>query len=67
VPIEIIRAVLGSGEDLGRIVDQLAELADEEGGPDNITAVLVDVLDAAAAAEDAAAAVTLGAAGLVKT
>jgi serine/threonine protein phosphatase PrpC len=66
VPIEIIRAVLGSGEDLGRAAAQLAELANEEGGPDNITAVLVDVLDKTAA-EDTAAPVTLGAAALVKT
>lgn len=45
VPDETIREVLGSGDDdLARTAERLTRLANSAGGPDNITAIVVDAL-----------------------
>jgi PPM family protein phosphatase len=42
---EALREVLGSGADRDAVVDQLIELANEGGGPDNITCIVADLVD----------------------
>jgi PPM family protein phosphatase len=59
VGAEAIRDVLVSAADPGEAVRQLVALADEAGGPDNISAI---VIDASEVGNEPAAAVTLGAA-----
>jgi len=61
VPDDAVRGVLESGDDLPRIIEQLTALADSGGGPDNITAIVIDV-PGHAAHGNAARPVTLGAA-----
>jgi serine/threonine protein phosphatase PrpC len=46
VPLEQIHAVLSSSGEPGETADRLIELAIDQGGPDNITVVVVDVHDA---------------------
>jgi len=60
VPDDAVRGVLESGDDLPLIIEQLTGLANSGGGPDNITAIVIDV--AGSTAESAAPPVTLGAA-----
>ncbi len=60
VPDDAVRGVLESGDDLPRIIERLTGLADSGGGPDNITAIVIDVVGSTA--ESAAPPVTLGAA-----
>ncbi len=43
VPTGDIRVALESGNDLAQITERLTDLANTAGGPDNITAVLIDV------------------------
>jgi PPM family protein phosphatase len=45
---EGMRQVLETGDDLARIVERLTGLANNAGGPDNITAIVIDVLDSSA-------------------
>jgi PPM family protein phosphatase len=59
VGAEAIRAVLVSASDPGEAVRQLVALADEAGGPDNISAIVIDVSETGS---EPAAPVTLGAA-----
>jgi PPM family protein phosphatase len=59
VGAEAIRDVLVSAADPGEAVRQLVALADEAGGPDNISAI---VIDASEVGNEPTAAVTLGAA-----
>ena len=44
VPEQAIREELEAGDDPARIIDQLTELANRAGGPDNITAIVIDAL-----------------------
>jgi serine/threonine protein phosphatase PrpC len=50
---EALRDVLDEVEDRAAAVQRLIELANEGGGPDNITCVVADLLDAGADGEDA--------------
>jgi PPM family protein phosphatase len=59
VDTEAIRDVLVSAADPGEVVRQLVALADEAGGPDNISAIVIDVSETGS---EPAAPVTLGAA-----
>ena len=61
VPDDAVRGVLESGDDLPRIIEQLTALANSGGGPDNITAIVIDV-PGHAAHRSTARPVTLGAA-----
>ncbi len=61
IPDHAIRGVLASDDTLTRIIERLTSLANSAGGPDNITAILID-LPASPARQDAAPAM-LGAAG----
>ncbi len=58
---ETMREVLESGEDLARIIEQLTGLANSAGGPDNITAIVVEAISDSAAGKTAKP-VSLGAA-----
>jgi serine/threonine protein phosphatase PrpC len=60
VPDQAIRDVLESGDGLTRIIERLTGLANSAGGPDNITAIVIDV--PGRSAHKSAAPVTLGAA-----
>jgi protein phosphatase len=48
---EIMRQVLASARSAGQAVDQLVSLANESGGPDNITVIVVDLREAEASPE----------------
>ncbi len=61
VPDETMRDVLESGDDLARIIERLTGLANSAGGPDNITAIVIDAPDSSARG-NAAPPITLGAA-----
>ena len=49
VPDQAIREEMETGDDLARIIEQLTELANRAGGPDNITAIVIDALGSSAA------------------
>lgn len=66
VSAEAIRVVLASGADPGAAVRELVALAEDAGGPDNISVIVIDVLDDAAE-PGTAEPVTLGAAAGVLT
>ncbi len=62
VPDETMLDVLESGDDdLARIIERLTGLANSAGGPDNITAIVIDAPDSSARG-NAAPPITLGAA-----
>jgi protein phosphatase len=64
VNTETIRGVLTSAADPGDAARQLVALAEEEGGPDNISVIVIDPGENDG---DLAAPVTLGAAAAVLT
>lgn len=53
VPIQEIGAILGSTDEPSDAVATLIEMANEAGGPDNITCVVVHALDSSASDEEA--------------
>ncbi|MDL4773334.1 PP2C family protein-serine/threonine phosphatase [Actinomadura xylanilytica] len=62
VDAQRIYEVLTAEADPARAVRRLVEIARENGGPDNITAVIADVVEAEHVNEDGAAPITVGAA-----
>ena len=50
VPEDAIRSALGAADELAKIIESLIALAIDAGGPDNITAVVIDVLSSPACA-----------------
>lgn len=61
VPDQAIREEMETSDDLTRIIERLTRLANNAGGPDNITAIVIDVL-ASPAPRSAALPAVLGAA-----
>jgi PPM family protein phosphatase len=61
---ETIGKVLTAVEEPAAAVEQLIELANEGGGPDNITCVVADVVDRPAPEQEEEAAVVVGAAAV---
>jgi protein phosphatase len=59
VPDETMRGVLESGDDLAQIIERLTGLANSAGGPDNITAIVIDA-PGSSAHGNAAPPITLG-------